>query len=174
VDKRNGIIFSAVVVDISILVLLLLGNSEIRGTTTGNVILVGGYFALLLGVAAFLSFFYVFGKEKKTIEPAKGPIQDDVAAEEINKIKGVLEKYGNKNKVDFKAVHAGILEYARDLVKNHYSYLENQGSLKAYLEEIVTSSNLNAHGHFFKGRGQQYIIGLFRELGLYNMIKYKV
>ena len=173
------ILLSAALVLASLLVIGFANLPNIREAATGNFILVGGYAGTVASIAALVTFFYVYWKDRtSSSQPQQlqqpAPQTDVRAAEDLYKIRGVLERYGSKKKVDFYAIHRAVLNDARDLFYNHHFYLDRHGSLGQYVKDIVTSSNPRAHGHFDAGRGEGMLIGLFRELGLYNLIKYKI
>lgn len=84
----------------------------------------------------------------------------------LEKIKETLQRHGIEGNT--KKIHREILPFARELCDNHPEYLREIGSLGVYVRDIVSSSNINSHGHFLEKRGRSYILGLFREFGLYD------
>ena len=170
------ILIAAAIAVFSLFALIFINYSNIKATPTGNFVSIFGSIGLIGGIVALIPLVYVFSREKgEGTRYQPSPIKEDTeASEDLYKIKGVLQRYGTKKKVDFDAIHAGVLEYARDLFYHHHPYLDERGSLGQYVKDIVVSSNPNAHGHFNERRGEGYIIGLFKELDLYGLIKYKI
>jgi len=172
-NSRWKIGISLIVVILSLFIISNIKKLSIEISKTGNFILIGSYVGLVAGSLSILILLFPFIQQVGKTESVVSE-REKKAVEDVEKIKGVLERYGRKKRIDFYAIQAGILDYARDLYDNHPDYLNKLGSMGAYIKDIVTSSDPRKHGTFLRERGERYIIGLFRELGLYSLLKGKV
>ena len=96
------------------------------------------------------------------------------AVEKLERLKTILQRYGEKKKMNFDKIQKDVLCITKDLCVNHKGYLNEIASVGRYLRELNKSSDPGSHGTFREKRGKGYILGLFRELGLNYLLKGKI